>query len=313
MGATLFLAFFFHAIAMMTLVTLLHHPDQGLFSKARIVASQVHHVVLIPPMKKRTIHHILPAPSFAKRPSSPTRGGAPLEGARRPHIIDVPNSNMPTVVDVPSHPAPAVGVGQGQVGPGPGVNGRGGTGNGPGTGGAGSGTGGGSRVYTVIEYDRLGKLGYTALLNPQQKMQMQNLHTWQDVCTMLGIDYQNDLLKRPMVEPFFVHVELPTLYGQDQVHQNEGVVSFQAVVHADGRTDQIQITQSSGNPTFDSIGQSIADSIRWLPALQYGRPVDSTIVFTIRFRQNTYDHSMAPPGPVPEGGPPEGGAPPGGQ
>jgi protein TonB len=67
-------------------------------------------------------------------------------------------------------------------------------------------------------------------------------------------------------------------------HQEEGSVTLQLKVGADGRVLAVKVLRSSGYPRLDRVARDVAWRWRLLPAEREGRPVESFFEKTLNFR-----------------------------
>ena len=138
-----------------------------------------------------------------------------------------------------------------------------------------------------LDYERFELLGVPqANVSQQQLNAVQTARTWQDLCRILGIDYEGDLARRAEVKPFFRRGTTLTPEQQVAVQGREGRVMVRVDVAPDG-TGTAYIAQSSGDATMDRIGFAVASSLNheWLPGLRYGKPVLQTIVFSVNYER----------------------------
>ena len=342
MGATIALAMLLHFVCL--LAWHVWHPrGDEWFSTVQVEHPDVKRVDIV----AATVPVAPPSPP--PPPPAPRAGGAPAEGRRgplagpprpikgpakgapRPRIIAANNSQGP-VVPVDTHPAPAPatnlnkppGIPEGipnaggQNGTGSGGQGDSGVGTGgPGGNGGSGGPGGGGqeRVYCVIEYDRFRKIGVENL-TPQQEQALGTFGrnpppNWPDLCRIIGLDYTNDVSRRPTVEPVFITGHMPSLSGRDMIGRTEGLVGLTTRISPDGRAETA-ISTSCGDRHLDAIGFAIGQGLVWLPGLEQGRAVERTITYAVRFRSDKLGaYRRDPQGGGPPDQTPQSGAAPG--
>ena len=64
----------------------------------------------------------------------------------------------------------------------------------------------------------------------------------------------------------------------------EGTVTMQIQITATGIARSVIVTQSSGYRQFDAAAVKECRSVRYIPAMKHGRPVESTLTFDVVFR-----------------------------
>ena len=240
-----------------------------------------------PPTQPVAIQPTQPAPA-PKPVKVPTRNAAPQAPVRTAPVAR-PDSNLNTMTarHGTGDPLPTGrgggdpngvpgGTGKGE---GPGGNGTGGTGTG------GTGTSGGppppppappgERVHSTTEYSN-----FNALSIPFPGSDPTGgMKTWEDLCKALGLDYQGDICRRPLVPPIFTGAGNP----EHMLGTKAGLVKVSVVVTASGKVDQVMIVRSGGDTELDRVGMYIAQNTAWLPALAYGKPVDHKLEYDIKF------------------------------
>lgn len=110
------------------------------------------------------------------------------------------------------------------------------------------------------------------------------VRSWEELCALVGASTQA-LFCRAHVSPMVVSTgiyHLETRHEKEVFAKLRGSARFSATVHVDGRADVTLLTPFHDD-LIDGVIMKDAESVRWLPALRMGRPIEETVTFTILF------------------------------
>lgn len=227
-------------------------------------------------------------PRVAVRPAPAALPHAP---ARRPAAAPVamtaPRAGGPAVLSAPNG-GPAVPRSGGGM-----PDGRGGDAGAAAAGGDGGGApsgsgaqdGGGAprpSLWLQVEYHQTGALdvlGQNLTLNSPQ-----GVDSWDALCRTLGLRVET-LASHPHISPFLVRFQyvFRNAAERDALIGQRGVVRVRVTVDPAG-TPQVSMVSSSGNAVMDVTALLVMQrTSRWLPALEYGRPVVDTVEMDVTF------------------------------
>ena len=132
----------------------------------------------------------------------------------------------------------------------------------------------------TIDYDRVGKLNLTG----EQEGKLHGQHTWVSVCQDLGLNV-NLLFSEPKVDP--IYTAGPSLLPGEgkELPGHEATVELKATIGTDGKTTYA-IAQGSGDEAADKVALAVAGRMVWLPAMNHGLPVSSSLTFGLHLRSS---------------------------